>query len=301
MRIKLTPHQLASFLRLSETLNFGEAADSLGISQPGLSRTIRLMEDTLGMRLFDRDTRNMALTAAGHELRPIAERLVAEFDSAFGELAQFAQGHSGRVTIAALPSVAAMLLPEAVAEFRRQRPGVDFLIRDSLSEAVLSSVRDGVADLGLTVQPLPHEKLAYRPLLDDDFLLVCREDDPLARRDKWTWSVFEQQPFIAMSPTSSVRAMTDAAFLQTGLSVRPLFECSGLATLGNLIRVGQGISAVPRLTLPLLQFTGLAARPLSKPLMSRSIGIVTRVGRSQPPAARDFLQTLVRTARQTVV
>ncbi|MFC7557297.1 LysR family transcriptional regulator [Pseudoroseomonas wenyumeiae] len=115
MRINVTPQQLNCFLRISEAGSFSAAAKQLGVSQPALSRTIRLMEEALGTRLFDRDTRNVALTPAGSELRPIAERLLAEFQGAFGELAQFIAGREGRVTIAALPSIAAMLLPTAIA------------------------------------------------------------------------------------------------------------------------------------------------------------------------------------------
>ncbi|MFC7557379.1 LysR family transcriptional regulator [Pseudoroseomonas wenyumeiae] len=118
MRINVTPQQLNCFLRISEAGSFSAAAKQLGVSQPALSRTIRLMEEALGTRLFDRDTRNVALTPAGSELRPIAERLLAEFQGAFGELAQFIAGREGRVTIAALPSIAAMLLPTAIAAMK---------------------------------------------------------------------------------------------------------------------------------------------------------------------------------------
>jgi DNA-binding transcriptional LysR family regulator len=92
MRINVTPQQLNCFLRISEAGSFSAAAKQLGVSQPALSRTIRLIEEALGTRLFDRDTRNVMLTPAGLELRPIAGRLLAEFQGAFGELAQFIAG-----------------------------------------------------------------------------------------------------------------------------------------------------------------------------------------------------------------
>jgi|SRR5271170_3735651 len=148
MRINPTPQQLLAFLRVVETGSFSRAAQSLGVSQPALSRTIGTIETTIQARLFNRDTRNLELTAVGAELRSIATRLVKEFDRAFSELNQFVGGESGRVTIAALPSVAAVLLPRVIVRFRETNPGVDIMVRDSLSDIVQNDVLEGTADFG---------------------------------------------------------------------------------------------------------------------------------------------------------
>lgn len=287
--MKATPHQLACFLAVADARSFSEAARRLGLSQPALSRTVRLLEEALGARLFDRDTRNVALTPVGAELRPIAERLQAEFGGAFGELARFVAGGRGRVAVAALPSIAAMLLPSAIAAFSAERPDVDVLIEDGLSGSVLDAVRDGRAEIGLTVQPSPSAQLDYRPLLSDAFGLVCRDGDPLAARDAQPWSAFAGRPFIAMAPGSSVRRMTDSVFLQAGLAVRPLFQCAFLGTTGRLVAAGLGIAALPRLTLPLAAAPGLAWRPLTQPATRRQMGVVTRANRTLSPAAAALL------------
>ncbi len=101
MRMKVTLHQLEVFLSVAELRSFTEAGRTLNVSQPALSRTIRQIEDGVGARLFDRDTRNVELTPAGRELAPIARRILGEFEGAFSELAQFVEGRSGRVTVAA--------------------------------------------------------------------------------------------------------------------------------------------------------------------------------------------------------
>jgi LysR family transcriptional regulator, carnitine catabolism transcriptional activator len=295
--MKFSLQQLSAFLHLARTGSFGEAARLHGVSQPALSRTIQQMEEVVGRRLFDRSTRSVELTATGRELRPIAERLVAEFGGAFGELARFVEGRRGRVVVAALPSVAAALLPHAIARFRTTHPDVDILIRDSLSEGVVEAVAQGGADLGVTVRSSPAKGLSYRQLAADRFGLVCRPDDPLAGREAVPWSVFEARPFVAMAPASSVRAMTDAAFLQAGVLVAPLYECAFLGTTGSLVAAGLGITALPRLTLPLVGAAGLVWRPLFGPSLDRSIGVLTRVGRALPPAAEQFLAVLFDEAR----
>jgi DNA-binding transcriptional LysR family regulator len=285
--------QLAAFLQLARIGSFSEAARLQGISQPALSRMIQTLEATIGRRLFDRTTRTVELTPTGQELHPIAERLVAEFTGAFGELAQFLKGGRGRVVAAALPSLAAALLPGAIRRFSETHRDVDILIRDSLSQGVVETVLQGGADLGLTVRPPQAEHLSYRHLVADRFGLVCLPDDPLAAHPSLPWSVFETRPFIAMAPASSVRVMTDAAFLQAGLAIKPLYECAFLGTTGNLVAADLGITALPRLTLPLIGAAGLVWRPLLQPDLERSIGVLTRTGRALSPAAEQFLAVLV--------
>ncbi len=92
MRISILPQQLAAFAQLARTGSFSETARRQGVSQPALSRSVQQMEAAIGRRLFDRTTRSVVLTPTGQELLPIAERLVAEFDSSFGELARFIDG-----------------------------------------------------------------------------------------------------------------------------------------------------------------------------------------------------------------
>ncbi len=297
MRISPTPHQLACFLAVAEHASFSDAARHLAVSQPALSRTIRLIEDALGARLFDRDTRNVALTPVGTELLPVAQRLTAEFSSAFGELGHFVAGRGGRVSVAALPSLAAVFLPRVIAGFAATHPEVQVLIDDRLSGSVLDAVLAGQADIGLTVEPARSGRLDYRPLGTDRFALVCRGDDALARRRSLPWSAFLDRRFIAMARSSSVRAMTDAALLQAGVAVPMLYECTALGTTGHLVAAGLGITALPRLTLALTAAPGLAWRPLTHPVMRRSLGVVTRTGRSLSPAARLFLDLLEREAR----
>ena len=267
------------------------------MSQPALSRAVQQMEAAIGRRLFDRTTRSVVLTPTGRELLPIAERLVDEFDGSFGELARFIDGRRGRIVVAALPSIAAVLLPPAIARHREGHPEVEVAILDGLSGIVLDAVAEGRADIGLTIRPSPRATLGYRPLLSDEFGLVCRPDDELAGEGPLPWSAFEGRPFVAMAPESSVRQMTDAAFLQAGLAIPALYGCAFLGTTGHLVEAGLGVTALPRLTLPLLGRLGLVWRRLERPVMRRQMGVVTRAGRTLAPAAERLLVVLRRQAK----
>jgi len=292
--MKRTPSltSLRLFLQVAKYRSFSETARINNISQPALSRTIRLLEEELNTRLFDRDSRNVALTSTGEALLPIVERLTADFDDAFSELAQTFAGMRGRVIVGALPSVAAGLLPAAIATFQQRHPQVEISLRDQLSGALYQQMQDRQIDLAVTTPPLS-DAVVFRPLFDDDCVLVCPAGSDLDVATPIGWSVFADRPFIAMAPRSSVREITDIALARAGVTTRPLYECTQLSTVGGLIAAGLGITALPRSTLGLLQGGTITARPLIDPAVARTIGIGYLANRTLPPAAALFLAHLL--------
>jgi LysR family carnitine catabolism transcriptional activator len=293
MRVNLTLQQLEAFEKVASTASFRAAAQALFVSQPALSRTIRIAEDVLGTRLFDRDTRHVELTPAGRELLPIARRILQEFDSAFSELSQFMDGRRGHVTIAALPSVGVALLPRAVATVSRQLPDIGFTLEEAPAQPLLKLVEQGHADFGITVEPRADARLHYTHLLDDPFVLLCPRDDPLARLKSAPWSVLASRSFIGSSSQGSIEPIVAAVLLREGIEVTPGLQYPSVPVAGAMVAERLGITALPRLALGLVASAGVAAVPLKRPTVSRRIGIVTRAGRSLSPAAAGMVRYLV--------
>lgn len=298
MKIRLNLQQLSAFLTLAGVGSFGDAAETLGVSQPALSRTIQQIENKLGARLFDRDTRKLRLTPAGERLEPLARRLLQDYQDAFVEFDDFVAGREGAVRIATFPSVAAMLLPSTLVRFRERHPKVRIQIWEDVGLPVHRAVLEGRADIGLTTPPPINSDLRYRPLLRDEIVLVCRTDDMLARREEHDWSIFAARAFISPSTETGLRAMIDQALDQAGVSANPLLDCKQPTTIGALVNAGLGIAALSRLTLAQLDSPALAYRKLRNPSVARSIGVVTHAARSLAPAARLFLKELDAQARR---
>lgn len=292
MRVNLNLQQLQGFSELARTCNFRSAAQALGISQPALSRTIKTVEEVIGARLFDRDTRHVEITPAGRELLPIATRILENFQSSLSELSQFLDGRSGHITVAALPSVGVGLLPRAIARFLEASPGVGLSLIEGSADRLRDAVETGRADCALSVRPQAREPLHFRHLFDDPFVLVCRKDHPLAGRETAAWSDFAGFPFIGSGPSSSIRPITDAAFVQKGLDVPSVLDFPSVASCGALVSAGLGITALPLLAMSLIRGEDLLAVPLRRPSMARPVGLVTRIGRSLSPAARAFMDTV---------
>lgn len=296
MRTNLTLKQLEALLAIATHGNFTAAAEYLHVSQPALSRVVRLAEESLGVRVFDRDTRSVRLTPEGEELIPIAKRVVGEFHESTGELYQFMDGKRGRVRVSAVPSLAQSLLLESIKRYQVDYPAVEFTLRVDGAKEILDLLERREIDVGLGVQPPPDGRFNYRHLRNDHFVLVCRRDDPLNDAQELdqplTWQAFATRPFIAALPNTSTRAATDAAFQEAGVTIRRTLEIAtlDLQLLGGVIAANLGLTVLPQSTFASLGRQDLVSRPLRGPVMRRRIGILSLAGRSLSTAVERFCE-----------
>ena len=283
--------QVLAFLELAETLSFSEASARTGLSQPAFSLSIQRLEQSIGARLFDRTSRSVSLTREGEAFRPLARRLARAWDETFEEMAELVAVRRGRVSLAALPSLAARVLPEAVVRFARSHPDVSIRINDVLHEAVVDLVLTGRVDYGFSVEPSNQDELTFAPLVRDRFVAILRDDDPLARRKALTWDELLTQPLVAMTGVTSVRRRLDAS-IAGKTAPRLVAEVNQLATVSGLVLAGFGVSALPALCLPVVMQKGLVWLPLGEPVAERTLGLVYRRKQSFSLAARAFLSEL---------
>lgn len=286
--MNISTRQLRAFIALSEVRNFTRAASACHLSQSAFSSLIRQLEDSLEVRLFDRNTRHVEMTAEGQEFELSARRVLAEFEAAVTDMHERATLQRGRVSIALLPSLAADWLPGVLAGFRQAYPGIDLEVADVLSEPCIERVRNGQADFALAATRVDTPELRAEPFCSDGFHLVCRSDHPLTThpnpqpRDVAAW------PFIHLSRTSSVRQYIDAATMPQSLSA--VLEVDQLATVAGMVCAGLGISIVPSLALYQFRLPNLTIRPLRWPGLTRQIYLVQKRDRGFSVAAESFCE-----------
>ncbi|MEJ8815405.1 LysR family transcriptional regulator [Variovorax ureilyticus] len=290
----LSTRQLRAFLALADQRNFTRAAENCHLSQPAFSALIRTLEDGLGTRLFDRDTRSVHLTPEGRLFEGSARRLLEEMGGAIRDLADHVERRKGRVRVAALPSLAAGWLPRVFAEFMQKWPGITIDLDDALSDACLALVRGGQADFALAASgagAAQGNDLRSRKLCTDRFHLVCRADHPLAQEDRLTLKKIAPWPFIQMARNSSVRQSLDAALHPMRLN--QVFEVEHLATVMGLVEAGLGVSIVPALTLFHFRRESLVTRPLPVAGLTRTLHLVQRREGSLSVAAQSLHDLIV--------
>jgi DNA-binding transcriptional LysR family regulator len=259
------------------------------MSQSAFSVTIQRLEAAVGARLFERDTRKVALTPEGELFIEVARSLVGEIDAAFSDMGDYLARRKGRVVIAALPSLAANGLPAVIAQYRAAYPGINVALFDALSDQCLAMLREGKVDFALTAPGPDLTEFDTRIVCSDPFYLICRRDHKLAKRRKIALKALAGCEMIHLSKSTSVRQHVDAllrdvAVVNTGL------EVEHLATVAGLVEHGLGVSLVPELTLFQFRSLDLVAIPVEAPDIVRPIFIVRQKNRTLSVAAQGMLE-----------
>jgi LysR family carnitine catabolism transcriptional activator len=291
MTTNISTRLLYAFVALEESRHFTRAAQRCHTSQPAFSAMIQKLEAAAGARLFERDTRNVTLTPEGELFSEVARSLIAEIESAFDNMADHVARRRGRVSIAALPSLAARALPAVIAQYRRLYPGVSVTLHDALSDQCLALLRERKADLVLTAPGADFVEFESRTLCSDPFYLVCRRDHPLAKKRRLRAGDLAGHDIIHLAKASSVRQHVDI-LLRDVAAVHSGFEVEHLATVAGLVEQGLGVSLVPELTLFQFRQLDLVAVPLQAHEQTRPILIVQRKGQTLSIAAQAMVELI---------
>jgi DNA-binding transcriptional LysR family regulator len=289
--MNLSARQLRAFVALADERHFTRAAQRCHLTQPAFSALIRSLEDAAGLRLFDRNTRHVELTAEGKVLDASARRLLADMDLVMDDLRDHAARRRGRVALAALPSLAAGWLPGLLARFSQAHPGIVLDLRDALLDPCLDMVQSGQVDFAVASRRPDMTDLDSEFLHADRYFLVCRADHPLAAQSQVRLRDIVRYPVIQLARGSSVRKHLDEALGAD--APLPVFEVEHLATVTGLVRAGLGVSVVPAMTLFHFRSDDLRVVPLVGRALTRPLYLVQRKGRSLSVAAQALYELLI--------
>ena len=177
---------LRAFVAVAEMNSFRAAATALHLSQPAVSRRIEKLEDALGIRLFERTTRRIALTAVGRDFSHKARSLLDDLENSLLSMREVAASQMGEVVIACVPSAAYYFLPKVLMEYHRQYPRIRVRIIDDSANGVLASVTRGEAEFGINITGNQEPEIDFRGILTESCVVGCRRGPPLAAR--WSGS-----------------------------------------------------------------------------------------------------------------
>jgi LysR family transcriptional regulator, carnitine catabolism transcriptional activator len=280
---------IEAFLAIARCGNFTRAATELHVSQPALTVQIRQLESALGVRLFDRNNRNVALTQIGRALVAPFERVMLDIRAIVDSAQDAASHRGGVVTVACLPSIAAGLLPSAIARLREQHHGITVRVRDGVAARVVELLKSGEADFGISSCGHVDRELTEQPLFSDRLVAFVREDHALATRKSVTLRALSAYPLILTGRDSSVRELLDRTLEQARLPVRISQEASYMTTALGMAAAGLGIAVLPDAAIHSAP-ASVRRVMIRNPVLQRQIGIITRTGRSLSPAAHKLVE-----------
>lgn len=281
--------QLRVFVAVAQQRSFSHAGQQIGLSQSAVSHSIKELEGEMGIRLLDRTTREVILTEAGEQLASRLERLLEELNTTLLDVRSYGQQRSGTVRVAASQTISAHLMPQCLAASQLHFPDIRVMLRDRPQQWVLQSIRNAEVDFGIVIGPLQSDDLECEPILDEPFLLLCRQDDLLATLTDVPWSALNQRQLVLQDYASGSRVLIDDALRQQQVTAEIVQEIGHPTTLYPMVEAGIGISILPALALPLPAGRPLLVRRLV-PEINRTVMLIRRKNRSLTPAAEAIWQ-----------
>ncbi|MCL6701993.1 LysR family transcriptional regulator [Pseudomonas sp. T1.Ur] len=281
--------QLRAFILIAETSSFTRTAEQLHLSQPALSYSIRKLEETMGLQLLARNTRSVELTPAGEHFLPQARRMLRDMDDAVRDARDTLSLSRGTLRLAALPTAAASFLPVVIASFQREHPGVNVHLLDGRAGEIMGWVQRGEVDACISSLPDDLSGLSFERLLDDNLVLLSHQDH---HRD------WKQQPYIALTPDTSIRPLADAALRYLNVDPVPAWEVAHMSTATALVREGLGFSLLPASCTAVFNIGEQCAVTAIEQPAKRSIGLLQRKPVAPSPSLSQFMGHVRRVLRQ---
>jgi DNA-binding transcriptional LysR family regulator len=282
--------QMRYVIAVAETNSFTRAAERCHVVQSALSHQIARLEQELGARLFERTSRRVRLTPAGAAFLPAARQCLEAAERAAAEVAAAVGEVRGRLAVGLIPTVAAVDVPAALRDFRRQYPHVRIVLRVGASEDLTEQVEQGILDvafLGLPTTARPRG-VASHELARDRLVAVVAPDHPLAGEPTVALRTLSSEVFVDLPAGTAGRIQSDQAFAAAGLSRDVAFEVTAADFMARLVEQGLGIAMLPAAYAP--QLTGVTTIEVTDAPARVEHVVWNRGGRT--PAATAFLAVL---------
>ena len=290
---------LGYFLACVEEGSLTRAARKVHVSQPTLSHALARLEAELGVRVLERGARApLRVTEAGQRLAERARQALGALGALEDDLAEVAAGTRGALRLCAVQSACANLLPRALAEFSRTRPGVELSVRTLAAEKIAKAVASGQADLGFVAgAPSAALRDVDRELVRrEELVALVRKSDPLARRKVVRLAALAERPLVLVPGGTFTGEIIHDACREAGFAPRVVLTLSSAEALCEVVRAGLALTILPAGYLRGSD-PELCAVRLKDPTPRRDLWLVRRRPDSLPTprAADEFLHLLRKT------
>jgi DNA-binding transcriptional LysR family regulator len=275
--------QMRQFMIAAESGSFRAAALATYRSAAAVSTAMAELEQQIGSPLFEQGQR-ARLTPLGQTLAPLFSELLRTHDRVVRDVRQITRAERGLVTVAVVPFLAEEWFSSVLGRFMKAHSNVTVRVVDQRSKQARQMIGDGLADIAIVAHLCEDPKLNFHPVAVDTFGIICRKDDPIARRSsRATWKALSGRNLIGNDAFETVVSHGLGEWVENNVTV----SISSRFSMMDCIRQGIGITVLPRLTKPPTA-SDLAFVQLTNPVLSRSMGIATRRGQTLLPAARDM-------------
>lgn len=279
--------QLIYFLTIAEEGNISKAAERLHMAQPPLSQQLKLLEEELGVILFQRNTRRMKITDAGQLLQSRAQQIIELMEKTSKELNDLKEGSQGVLSIGTISSAGETLVPIVVQDFHKAYPGVDFRIKESSTFEILELVKRGVVEVGVIRTPFNLETFDHISLPEEPMMAAAM--DSLLDMNKTSMNLDELKDKPLLFHNRYANNIEEAC-RKSGFEPKVKCRIDDTRTMLNWASSGMGIALIPRDMMTLIPDSNLRFIEIKDQTLATKIIIIWKKNHYLSTPARHFLE-----------
>jgi LysR family transcriptional regulator, hydrogen peroxide-inducible genes activator len=269
---------LKYLVALADTGHFGKAAERTFVSQPTLSAQLKKLEEYLGVKLVERQPKNVQLTEVGRQIVVRARRMLDEGDEIIALARSNTDPFAGKLKVALIPTIGPYLLPRVMQKIRKTMPHLGLMLYEYQTEPLLKRLRDGEIDLGIIALPAVQEGVESRPLYEEAFTVALPNHHPLADKSTIKVADLKGQTLLLLEDGHCLRDQALEVCSRVDVREAEDFRATSLETLRQMVVAGLGLTLLPELAVesPFGSQRGLTIRQFGKPVPTRTVGAVWR-------------------------
>jgi LysR family hydrogen peroxide-inducible transcriptional activator len=277
---------LKYLVALADTGHFGKAAERSFVSQPTLSAQLKKLEDYLGVKLVERQPKNIQLTDVGRQIVIRARRMLDEGDEIVALARSNTDPLAGKLKMALIPTIGPYLLPRVMQKIRKALPQLGLMLYEYQTEPLLKRLHDGEIDLGIIALPAAQEGVESRALYEEAFTVALPNHHPLAAKSAIKIADLNGQTLLLLEDGHCLRDQALEVCSRVDVREAEDFRATSLETLRQMVVAGLGLTLLPELAVesPFGSQRGLTIRQFGKPAPTRTVGAVWRKSSTRAPA-----------------
>ncbi|WP_066256169.1 LysR family transcriptional regulator [Neobacillus drentensis] len=285
--------QLQLFLEVAKHKSITKAAESMHLSQPALSKSIKALEDELGMTLIIRTNKTSDLTDAGRIVLEYSQKMAAVLNEMKTTLNDITNLSMGQIDIGLPPFIGSLFFPRVMAKFHHTFPNIELNITEYGGARVVKSVEEGEFELGVAVLPIDEQQFDVYPIVEEEMKLLVYKDHPLATRNVVDIKELKDEEFIFYHEEFALNKIMRNQFIAAGFEPKILFQSSQWDLMTEMVAANLGITILPDSICNRAFNTDLRVIDLKEDILWR-LAVITKQGRYISNAGRTFIDFILK-------
>jgi len=280
---------LTYFIEVAHQRSFTKAALALHITQPSISKMIKILEEELDVILFYRSAKQIELTDAGKALLHQSQLIVNSFQNLTSDLADVINSKKGAITIGLPPMVGSRFFPQIISDFTTSHPQISLTLLEVGSERVHTGIDDGSLDIGVVMLPIDENIFEMFPIIDQPMMLIVHPKHMLAKQPIIELSQLKDESFILFRETFTLHDRIINRCIESGFTPNIVFKSSHWDFIAQMVAINFGIAILPEIICQDLDPERIKIIPLAEPMFHWQLGVIWKKDRYLSFAAKEWL------------